>query len=79
MTEPLSHLPPARRAAVDALTNERGGWVIHKFANFLVSTDLPACGMPKPQIRALETQAVHNRPTGFPQGAVRFCEQRGGP
>lgn len=25
MTEPLPHLPPGRRAAVDALTNERFG------------------------------------------------------
>lgn len=78
MTEQY-HLPAGRRAAVDALVSERGGWVIHKFAEFLQSTGTPVCGLLEPQIRTLEKQAAHRRFTGFPQHWVRFCEQLGGP
>jgi hypothetical protein len=53
--------------------------VIHKFADFLLSTDTRACGKPKAQIRDLEPQATHRPITWFPQGRVRFCGHSSGP
>lgn len=53
--------------------------VIHRFANFLVSTGARACGLLNAQVRGLETQAVHRPPTGYAQVGIRFCAQLGGP
>ena len=53
--------------------------LIHRLPRFLLSTDDPACGSPEPQITAPEPQAVHSPEALFPQDAIRFCEQLGGP
>jgi len=75
-TDPMAN--PGRRL-MEARRRRAKLALVHRLPRFLLSTDAPACGMPEPQITASETQVVHSPDALFPQEAIRFCEQLGGP
>lgn len=89
MTDPLRALLAERYGAnqwwvtpqpeLDDSEFMQGVRVIHKFADFLVSTGRRACGWTNPQVSATKTPPFHSQSPAYPRGAVGCCEQRGGP
>lgn len=77
--DPSSPMANPGRRLTEARRRRARLALIHRLPRFLLSTDDPACGMPEPQMTASETQVVHTTDDLFPQDAIRFCEQLGGP